>query len=197
MNYTAELNNHTLEFFEASHQYVADGVMVPSITQMLAFRFPNKYAGISKETLERAAEKGTRVHEAIERLVTTGEAEDIPEVRGFEFLRKWYGFDVSATERPVILYHEGEPIAAGRFDLQLEWNNETGGADIKRTASLDKEYLSMQLNLYRIAVRQTYGTEWKFLRGLHLRDDTRRFVPVQINEGLTLRFIEDYRRTHE
>ena len=191
MNFVMELNGITLEYYEDTHTYLYDGIILPSITGLMKHRFANKYAGISKETLARAAHKGTEVHEAIEQYITAGTPSELPEVRNFAFLQKWYGFEVSATERPVVLYHDGRPIAAGRFDLQLEMNGETGGADIKRTATLDKEYLALQLNLYRIATRQTYGIEWKFLKGIHLRDTVRKFIDIPINEGLTIEFIKE------
>lgn len=192
MNYRTELNGHTIEFFEDEHLYVVDGILVPSITSLLAKKFLGKYDGVPMRVLEQASIAGTRVHEAIELYCKTGERADLPEIRGFEFLKKTYGFEVLENEVPVILQHEGIPVAAGRLDLVLKMNGEIGGADIKRTAVLDKEYLAYQLNLYRIAYRQTYGIEWKFLRGIHLRNDTRKFVKIPIDEKKTLEFLEEY-----
>lgn len=191
MNYSATLNGHTLEYYEDEHLYLVDGVIVPSITQLMKKRFGDKYLGISKEVLERAAQKGTEVHEAIERYVVTGEETDLPEMRGFLFLQRIYDFEVINTERPVILFYQNQPIAAGRYDLMIEMDGKQGGADIKRTATLDKEYLSLQLNLYRIAVRQTYGIDWDFLKGIHLRDGIRKLVNIPINEELTMDFIKE------
>ena len=71
-------------------------------------------------------------------------------------------------------------------------DGQIGGADIKRTSSLDKEYVAYQLNLYRIAYRQCYGDEWKFLRAIHLRDNVRRFVELPINEKAALELVADY-----
>ena len=191
MNYSATLNGHTLEHYEDEHLYLVDGVIVPSITQLMKKRFGDKYLGISKEVLERAAQKGTEVHEAIERYVVTGEETDLPEMRGFLFLQRIYDFEVINTERPVILFYQNQPIAAGRYDLMIEMDGKQGGADIKRTSVLDKEYLSLQLNLYRIAVRQTYGIDWDFLKGIHLRDGVRKLVNIPINEELTMDFIKE------
>lgn len=191
MNYSATLNGHTLEYYEDEHLYLVDGVIVPSITQLMKKRFGDKYLGISKEVLERAAQKGTEVHEAIERYVVTGEETDLPEMRGFLFLQRIYDFEVINTERPVILFYQNQPIAAGRYDLMIEMDGKQGGADIKRTSVLDKEYLSLQLNLYRIAVRQTYGIDWDFLKGIHLRDGVRKLVNIPINEELTMDFIKE------
>lgn len=190
------IGNHELEYIDDSHTYLVDGIIVPSITQMIGARFKHKYDGVKTETLREAARKGTEVHEAVERYAILGEDSELPEVRGFKFLQKNYGFKVIEAEKQVILCDD-IPIAAGRFDLTLELDGEIGGADIKRTSVLDREYLALQLNLYRIAYMQTYGKEWKFLRGIHLRENTRKFVEIPINEELTKQFIKEWRKTNE
>lgn len=189
MDYSIELNGHTLEYVDDGHIYLVDGVIVPSITQMLSVRFGRKYAHVDKDTLRRAADKGTQVHEAIEQLIRTGEAADLPEVRDFQFLKRVYGFEVKDCEVPVILFKDDDPVAAGRLDLVLEMDGQIGGADIKRTSTLDKEYLAYQLNLYRIAYAQCYGVEWEFLRAIHLRDGARKFVQIPINNDLIWEFV--------
>lgn len=183
---------HILEYFDDSHQYLVDGILVPSITQCLKFRFGNKYAGVDRVTLQRASERGTEIHEAIERYCKTDEESELPELRNFKFLQSQYGFAVLENEVPVILFLDDEPISAGRLDLVLMMKNQVGLADIKRTSAMDKEYLAYQLNLYRIAYRQSYGVEAEFLRGLHLREDVRKFVTIPINEDMAWQLIHEY-----
>lgn len=187
-----EIAGHILEYFDDTHEYLVDGVIVPSITQILKIKFGNKYDGVPRKMLNRAAEKGTEVHEAIERYCKTGESSDLKEVRNFKFLQKQYKFEVLDNEVPIILFLDDEPVAAGRLDLVLKLDNKIGGGDIKRTATLDKEYLAYQLNLYRIGYRQCYGVEWEFLKGIHLRDDTRKFLNIPINEELAMQLVNDY-----
>lgn len=191
MDYTVEMRGHTLEYYDNGHLYLVDGVIVPSITEMLKVKFGKKYASVDRGTLKRAADKGSAVHEAIEHLITSGEVADLPEVRNFMFLQRQYKFNVLDCEKPVILFKDDEPISAGRLDLVLEMDGQIGGADIKRTSSLDKQYLAYQLNLYRIAYRQCYGVEWEFLRGIHLRDDVRKFVQIPINDDLIWEFVDE------
>ena len=187
-----EIAGHTLEYFDDTHEYLVDGVIVPSITQILKSKFGNKYMGISKEVLNRASAKGTEVQEAIERYCKNGESSELKEVRNFKFLMRKYNFKVKANEVPIILFKNNEPIAGGRLDLVLELDNKIGGADIKRTAKLDKEYLAYQLNLYRIGYKQCYGIEWEFLKGIHLKEDIRKFLNIPINEKMAWQLIEDY-----
>lgn len=197
MDYTQTVAQRTVEYIDDDHIYLVDGVIVPSITQILAFKFGKKYDNVPRAVLDSAARKGTDVHEAIQRLCETGEASDLKEVRNFLFLQSHYGFDVLANEVPVILFHNDTPIAAGRLDLVLKMDGKIGGADIKRTSVLDKNYLAYQLNLYRLAYKQSYGVEWEFLRGIHLRDDVRRFVNIPIDEPFILNFINEWRMSND
>lgn len=187
-----EIAGHTLEYYDDTHTYLVDGLEVPSITQIMNIKFGNKYESVDKDILKRAAQNGTRVHEAIEKYCRTGEVEDYKEVKNFMFLERQYKFEVLDNEVPIILFKDDKPIAAGRLDLVLNLNGEVGGGDIKRTSELDKNYLAYQLNLYRIGYRQCYGVDWKFLRGLHLRENTRKFVVIPINEKKAWDLIEEY-----
>lgn len=189
---TWEIAGHTLEYYEDTHTYLVDGLEVPSITQLMKVKFESKYEGIDKDILNRAAQNGTRIHEAIENYCKTGEVEDYKEVRNVLFLQKQYKFEVLENEVPVIIFKDNTPVCAGRLDLVLKMNNKIGGGDIKRTSSLDKEYLAYQLNLYRIGYKQCYGVEWEFLRGIHLREDTRKYAPIPINEKMAWGLINEY-----
>lgn len=197
MDFVREIQGHTLEYFDSEHLYLVDGLIVPSITQIMGVRFGNKYNGVNPAILNRAAEAGTATHEAIERFCKSGEETDLPELRNFKFLQKQYAFEVLENEVPVILFMDEKPVGAGRLDLVLRMNGEIGGADIKRTSALDKEYLAYQLNLYRIAYNQCYGVAWSFLRGLHLRENVRKFVQIPINENMAMELVREYIKQEE
>jgi hypothetical protein len=192
-----EIGGYTLEYDDASHTYVCEGIIVPSVTQMLKFKFGNKYASVDPSVLQKASEEGTKMHQAIENLCKNGEKSDLVEVRGFQFLQNHYKFEVLQNEVPVILSKDGEPICAGRLDMVIKMDGQVGLADLKRTYVLDKEYLGYQLNLYRIAYQQTYGEEIEFLRGIHLRELTRKYVTIPIKEEMAWEFINEYERSKE
>lgn len=198
MHDTWEIKGHIVEFIEDSHIYLCDGIILPSITQILKIKFKNKYDGIPKEILERASELGTRVHKAIEEYELY-KFNDVgcTELRNYKFLKKSYKFECLNNEVPIILFKNNKPVACGRLDLVLEEQGKVGLGDIKRTSTLDKEYLAYQLNLYRIAYQQCYGTEISFLRGLHLRDNTRKYVTIPINEEMALSLLEEYLESRE
>lgn len=194
MDFSETIRGHTIEYIDNIHVYLVDGVIVSSITQILKLKFGGKYDNVSRQTLQRASEKGTEVHSAIENFCKTGEDNGLKEVHNFKFLQRAYNFKVVGNEIPVILFMDGRPVSAGRLDLVIEIDGKIGLADIKRTATLDKEYLAYQLNLYRIAYQQCYDTPIDFLKGVHLREDTRKFVDIPINEEYPLALVKEYER---
>lgn len=198
MDFSKVIDGHLLEYIDDGHVYLVNGCIVPSVTQILKIRFGGKYSHVSKAVLNRAAQRGTEVHQAIQDWCETGKESDLPEVRNFKFLQRHYGFEVMENETPVILFRDNRPVAAGRLDLVLrDSEGRIGGGDIKRTSTLDKEYLAYQLNLYRIAYEQCYGIEWEFLRGLHLRDNVRKYVEIPINERMAIELVEEYLENKE
>lgn len=198
MHDTWEIKGHTVEFIEDEHIYLCDGIILPSITQILKIKFGNKYDGIPKEVLERASEKGNRVHKAIEEFEQYN-FNDIgcTELRNYKFLKKHYKFECLNNEVPIILFKDNKPVACGRLDLVLQEQGEVGLGDIKRTSVLDKEYLAYQLNLYRIAYQQCYDTEITFLRGVHLRDSVRKYITIPINEEVAMSLLEEFLESRE
>lgn len=189
---TWDIRGGCLEYFDDTHTYLYDGVILPSVTQIIKLKFGHKYDGIPSFVLQRASQKGTAVHSAIERYCKFGEDSELPELHNFKFLRDHYNFKVLGNEIPIVLFKEDSPVCAGRLDLVLEQAGKTGLADIKRTYNLDKEYLAYQLNLYRLAYRQCYDTEISFLKGVHLREDKRQYVDIPINEELAWGLIDKF-----
>lgn len=182
-----------LEYIDETHTYIYDGVILPSITQMLKFKFGNKYNSVDEKVLKRAAEKGTAVHQAIEDYEKRNiDDEACVELRNYKFLKKQFDFKCLDNEVPIVLFYNDKPIAAGRVDLIIEDKGKVGIADIKRTSVFDKEYVAYQTNLYRLGYQQSYGIEISFLRGIHLRDKVRKYIELPIKEEMMLEFIEKY-----
>ena len=144
------IRGYTLEYDDDTHTYLVNGEIVPSVTQSLTARFADKYKNVMSGVLQRAAERGTAIHKAIENYCRTGEDDGSVELHNFNFLRKYYGFEVLENEVPIIIFKDDQPKAAGRLDLVLKVGDDMAIADIKTTAVLDREYLAYQLNLYAL-----------------------------------------------
>ncbi len=141
-DFTKEIGGHLVEYFAEDHTYLVDGVLLPSITGLVRRKVGFKYADVPPDVLREAARRGTEVHEAIEAYVKCGAESDLPEVRNFKFLCKKLNYKVLDSEVPVVLSHHDDPVAVGRLDLVIyKSEHQIGGADIKRTATLDKASL--------------------------------------------------------
>ncbi len=187
------IKEHVVEYIDETHTYLVDGIILPSITQILKIKFGNKYNNVSQDVLQRASELGTATHKVIEDYCKLGIEADCKELRNFKFLQKQFNFEVIDNEVPIILFYENKPVACGRLDLVLG-DEEIGLmlGDIKRTSVLDKEYLAYQLNLYKIGYEQCYQNEIKALKGLHLREDVRKYVDIPINEEMALDLLKEF-----
>ena len=188
-----EIAGRLLEYIDETHTYIYDGVILPSITQILKIKFGNKYDGVSKTVLQKASERGTRVHETIENYEKRSiEDSSCKELRNYKFLKSRFNFECLDNEVPIVLFLDDKPVCAGRIDLILKENEDVGIGDIKRTSVFDKEYVAYQTNLYRIGYQQCYGINVSFLRGLHLREDIRKYIKLPINEEMSLKLVKEY-----
>lgn len=159
-----------LEFIEKEHLYLYEGVIIPSVSEILAFIFPNKYEGIPKWILENKAEYGTLVHKLCEELDLGKSFEELKQEYDFNYiieaslkqhlkLKEKYNIEPISMEKRVC--YQG--LYAGTYDLEANINDEFSLIDRKTTAELDKEYLSWQLSFYELASGKTYDkfyVEW-------------------------------------
>ena len=183
-----------LEYIEKNHEYLLDGVLLPSITEILKVRFGKKYDYVDAETLKRASDKGTQLHKVIEQYCMYGIESGLVELKNFKFLQKMYQFKVVDNEIPVILYQDKKPIACGRLDLIIELDGKLGIADIKRTSVLDKEYVCCQLNAYRLAYEQTYNRHIDFISAIHLREEKRKYIELPINDTIIYEIYNEWKK---
>lgn len=194
---TWNIKGHIVEFIDDIHQYLVDGCMVDSVTQILGVKYRNDYASVPPAVLNNASKRGTAVHKAIENFNVSGYDDGSEAVRNFKFLQKQYGFEVLDSELPIVIFKDDMPIACGRLDMTMLMDGETGIADIKTVSTLNKEKIAYQLNLYRIGLMQSYGVDAKFLKIIHLRDGIRKVIDSPVNEGMAWEIIEEYYRGKE
>jgi len=133
-----------IEFVEDGHIYLYDGVIVPSVSELVKFEL-NEYKDVPQWILDRAASYGTRVHDSIE-LFEQGLFEDTEDpnvnsaVREFLKIKEDNGLKIAEMEKMV-----GNSHCCGRFDIRLE-NGEI--VDIKTNSKYPKRHLEIQLGLY-------------------------------------------------
>ena len=148
-----------VEFIEEGHIYLIDGVIVPSVSELIHFIFPDKYANVNKAILDKKADYGSIVHKSIE---CYEQKETMPKLDlNQEFSLKQY---LKLKEKNKIEVKEQELMVnyknfyAGRLDMIATVDDKFSLLDIKTTSTLDKEYLSWQLSFYELAYMSIYGT---------------------------------------
>jgi hypothetical protein len=186
-----QINNHTIEFIEEQHIYICDGVIVPCVSNILAYKF-NDYSGVSREILQRASELGTELHRSIELYEQEGITSDLKEFKNYLFLKKQFKFENIANELPVLYEKGGRVLFVGTLDQIITIDGKLGINDFKRVSAPNKNKIAYQLNLYKMAYEQSYGKKIEFLSFTHLREDVRKFHELPINEKATEDLLSEF-----
>ena len=182
---------YEIEYLEDIHTYLVNGVFLPSITKLLSYKFGSKYKDIPEYILQRAAEKGTYMHNAIQNYEELGIEIDLLELENYIKLKKEYKWKCIENEKPLILFIDDKPVACGRLDMVYKIGHNLGIMDFKRTSQLDKEYVGTQLNLYRLGYMQTYHKKIKELKVCHLRDKKHEILETEINEEKAINILKE------
>ena len=160
-----------LTFDPERHIYRLDGVIIPSVTQIMKPLSDAEYTDIDPDILDKAAKRGTSVHEAVEMYETYGIEDSPPEYQPyFDAYLKWrrkYQPHVISTEGAT--FHKAL-LYAGTLDLVVEIGNELYLIDIKTTAVINDMLTSVQLEAYSRAL-STHGIYVDKKAILHLKKD--------------------------
>ena len=156
-----------IEFVEDTHTYLCDGVIIPSVSELIRFKFPNAYKGVPDYILQKKATYGTEIHRRIEEFVRGEiEIEDIEDanerdaVEQFEILRKTWAFYVKDMEQ-IVCY---DNRFCGTYDIRTQ---DDLLIDIKTTSKLHEDWLRWQLGLYYLAagIKKDFGFVMWFPKG--------------------------------
>lgn len=176
-----ELKQSQVIYDPVPHTYTLDGKQLKGITAIIKERiFPDEYANVPEATLKAAAERGTRIHQALELYDTTGIAtEDCTEFMSYLGERDNHPFmrHHLATEYVV---SDGREYASAIDKVYADEDGESVIlADIKTTYKLNKDYVSWQLSVYAYFFSLLNpGIKVKGLYAVWLRDDKHKIVEV-------------------
>ena len=136
-----------IKFHADTHTYYKE---IPSVSRILREElFSEKYSGIPTHILERAAEWGTMLHEAIaaENPVML---DDLALTKYNEWLEIKEKYNITIINAEQIVDYKGR--YAGTYDLLCDMSGATILISIKTVAKDDKEYNSYQESYYWMAV---------------------------------------------
>lgn len=172
-----------LTFEEEGHIYRLDGKEIPSVTTIMKPLSSVLYRGVDEELLNRAAQRGTAVHNAIENYIKFGIEDIADEYRGyFEAFLKWYREkDVQPIATESIVYHKTLRYA-GTADMPAIVDGRIICVDFKTSASVNKMLTGIQLEAYAKAYESHgFGFDGKAI--LHLKaNGTYSWVPYNKND---------------
>ena len=146
-----------IKFDEILHKYTVDGKEVISVTQLLQkHKITPSYDAVDKELLRVASERGTLIHEEVEKWIESGECgftEEAEKICDFLFER--------ADENTKILSEQmvANDVVAGRFDVLYTHDKKLVLTDIKTGNTKHLFGWSWQLSLYKYLYEKMYGKE--------------------------------------
>lgn len=192
-----KLNPIPVVFNQEDHTYtnIDKFCELKGITSTLIHRvFPDKYKGIPQAILNRAADRGTIVHEDLELVETIGIEPTTDEGKNYLKLKEKHGLNFLESEYTVSdLEHYATNIDA-IYEVE---DNVVDIADYKTTSKFDKESVSWQLSICayflemnnpHVKVRNLYGI---WLRGdiaelirvdRHANDEVQALIQADIND---------------
>ncbi|MBQ3326539.1 MAG: hypothetical protein IJG86_01975 [Clostridia bacterium] len=161
-----------IDFNEEKHLYTLNGFRLPSVTQIMEPMSLMLYSSVPDETLQDAADRGTRAHEQVSNIVLYGieewDDDTEPYVKAFLDFQRDYNPSWLASEYRT--YHETMQYA-GTIDLigYIDPDDGTGVdvVDLKCTAAFHSVMLATQIGAYAEALR-SHGVPVRNRYGLQL-----------------------------
>lgn len=191
-----EVANFDVEYIDEIHTYLINGVITPSVSEIIRFIYPNKYSDIPKSVLEEKALFGTHVHNAIECYENQEDFELTPrEQLCFEqYLKLKEKYQIEVLEQETIIHYQDR--FAGRLDMIATVQEQEALIDIKTTSKLDYESLAWQLGLYALGYEFLYGITFDEFYCLWLpkghKGELKQIVPKAKKEILEV--LEEYEK---
>ena len=167
------VSTERITFDPDTHTYTLDGHEAPSVTEITRFlHYKAEYA--DKESRDRAARRGTAIHE-LTALIDYGEQVEVPpELRGYiqawENFKRDYRVEILSIEQMVggYLFNGKRCPLCGIMDRRVKIEEQEGILDIKTGSAVNKIALQSQLNGYDNLDEDHVND---FLMGVYLKSD--------------------------
>lgn len=164
-------------FDRENHIYTLGDRTLSGITSLLDRQlFKDKYQNVPDDVLQKAAERGTMIHQQCE-LADDGFPVSSVEAKNYLNIKSKYQL---VHEESEYLVSDNEYYASC-IDKVYRYNHDTFYlGDIKTTYKLDKEYVSWQLSIYAyLFEKQNKGAKVASIFAIWLRGDTHQLVELE------------------
>lgn len=172
-----ELVKSSVVFNEENHTYFLGEKQLSGITGMIKRQlFPDKYKDVPQFVLDRAAERGTKVHHECQFADVTGFEPECQEAINYLMIRTGAGYAALDNEYTV----SDEEHFASNIDCVWEKDGKIALADIKTTYKADIDYLEWQLSIYAYLFElQNPGLNVDCLYGVWLYNEKYELIPLK------------------
>lgn len=172
-----KLTYSKVRFDSDTHTYTLDGKELSGITSLLDRQiFKDKYSGVPDEILQKAAERGTLIHQQCE-MADDGFLVTSEEAINYMLLKQKYNLRHEESE---YLVSDNENYASC-IDKVYRYDEDTFFlGDIKTTYKLNKEYVQWQLSIYaHLFEKQNKGAKVSSIFAIWLRGTTHQLVELE------------------
>lgn len=184
-----------IEFIEDCHIYLNDGVIIPSVSELVSFATKKDFTNIPCEVLKKAQEYGTALHDAIYKLITSGEVEKFDDIRLKYGLEEFLRLKDEYIKDPIcerIVSYKGR--YAGRYDCL------SCGIliDYKTNYKPDIESLEWQMGFYKMAIEETGQSVFKCMCLWLPKGKVGDWIEIKPREKKEcLKVLEDYEQANQ
>lgn len=178
-----------IQFNSDSHLYVVDGVVLPSVSDIMRPLSEGFYRNIPERILNNARKRGVEVHEAIEDYIKFGVIRESKR----EYVEQFILFLQETGLEPVYSeFRLTNGIYAGTVDLLLKTpENELVLVDVKVTNKINFDLLPVQLCGYRDLLAEN-GYNVISCQVLHLKKDEYAYVKIEPSETRWRKLLNEY-----
>lgn len=172
-----KLSYSKVRFDSDTHTYTLDGKELSGITSLLDRQlFKDKYSGVPDEIKQKAADRGTLIHQQCE-MADEGFPVTSEEAINYMILKQKYNLRHEESE---YLVSDNENYASC-IDKVYRYDEDTFFlGDIKTTYKLNKEYVQWQLSIYaHLFEKQNQGAKVSSIFAIWLRGTTHQLVELE------------------
>lgn len=185
------------------HEYYWQGEKKPCVSDILKMVDVIAMDGIPVRNIEKAGERGKKIHEQTElydlgMLDLTDDEwwQENEEISGY--VMAYISFRKDNPQIPVAieesLYSE-ELDLCGTIDRVFMFNGVGTILDIKSSNTISELRNTLQLNFYRKIWNETQSVKIESLKILQLKDNGEyRLIPIETNEGIAIDWLSKYKQ---
>ena len=180
-------NHNKIIFDEFNHTYTLNGVILPSVTQVMKRLSKEYYTDINQAVIEKAGKRGTKVHQAIELYETMGVYDEQVKDYVLQYLRAKSAYKFTPIKQELMLTNG---VYCGTVDMIANMNDKLVLIDLKATSKINDILVEVQLAGYKQLLSDN-GIEVEDCYVLHLTNKSAKLKKIRPNETLWKELLDE------